>query len=78
MELVGEFNPYNGVASENCKVFLAHRLQATIAKPDDTEEFELVFCSPGEMDAMISEKTIWDGMTLAAWMLARRDVLERL
>ena len=76
MENVGEFNPYNGVTSEICKIFLARRLQLTVAKPDDTEEFELVFCSPEEIDVMISEKIIWDGMTLAAWMLSRQHVLE--
>jgi len=77
MERIGEFNPYNGVTSEICKVYLAHGLQPTVAKPDETEEFELVFCTPEEMEMKISERIIWDGMTLAAWTLARHYVFER-
>ena len=43
-----------------------------------TEEFELVFCTPDEIEDMIRKNQIWDGMTLAAWMLARHEMLERL
>ena len=75
---VGRFNPYNGVTDEMCRVFIADRLQPAAAKPDATEEFELLYCSAREVDAMIRKKTIWDGMTLAAWMLARDEVLEIL
>ncbi len=78
MEFIGEFNPYNGVTSEICMVFFAYQLQITIAKPDETEEFEVVHCTPEEMEAMIREKKIWDGMTLAAWMLSRHNVLKRI
>jgi len=75
LESVGEFNPYNGVTNEICRVFIARRLQASRAKPDDTEEFELIRCSPEEVDAMIREQTVWDGMTLAAWTLTRGNVM---
>ena len=78
LEFIGEFNPYNGVTSEICMVFFAYHLQITIAKPDETEEFEVVHCTPEEMEAMIREKKIWDGMTLAAWMLSRHNVLKRI
>jgi ADP-ribose diphosphatase len=71
MEELGEFNPYNGVTDEICKVFLARGLQITTAKPDETEEFELLIRSADEIEAMIRDNTIWDGMTLSAWMLAR-------
>ena len=77
LEFIGEFNPYNGVTSEICRIFFAHQLQPAVTEPDETEEFELVYCTPEEMDAMIREKTIWDGMTLAAWMLSRYDVFKR-
>ncbi len=52
MEFIGEFNPYNGVTSEICMVYFAYQLQITNAKPDETEEFEVVHCTPEEMEAI--------------------------
>ncbi len=78
MREIGRFNPYNGVTNEICKVFLAGDLQQAVARPDATEEFEILRCAVGEIEDMIRKNKIWDGMTLAAWMLARHDVLERL
>jgi ADP-ribose pyrophosphatase len=77
LEVIGEFNPYNGVTTEICTVFVAGQLKPGDAKKDPTEEFEVVYCSPEDMDRMIRDKSIWDGMTLAAWMLARDEVFER-
>jgi len=77
MQVIGEFNPYNGVTTEFCTVFVASQLKRSDAKCDDTEEFELVYCSPEDVGRMIRAKSIWDGMTLAAWMLARHEVFER-
>ena len=71
MEMAGEFNPYNGVTDEICKVFVARALMQSSAKPDATEEFEILRLHPEEIDAMIARGEIWDGMTLAAWMLVR-------
>ena len=72
----GSFNPYNGVTSEICQVFPAHEPQAAPDDPDDTEELELVYRTPDELEVMIRERAIWDGMTLAAWMLTRHLILE--
>ncbi|UCG58514.1 MAG: NUDIX hydrolase [Phycisphaerales bacterium] len=72
---IGRFNPYNGVTDEFCAVFVADRLRSATAKPDVTEEFELVYCTARQLDDMVRDKVIWDGMTLAAWMLARHEVL---
>ena len=78
LELAGEFNPYNGVTSEICRVFIASKLEVFGAKPDDTEEFELMYLTPEEIDVLIRQRNIWDGMTLAAWILAREDVFKRV
>jgi len=75
---IGRFNPYNGVTNEICKVFLANDLQQVVAKPDATEEFEILRRTPEEIEDMIRKNVIWDGMTLAAWTLAHHEVLERL
>jgi ADP-ribose pyrophosphatase len=71
---IGEFNPYNGVAREICRVFLATGLSATAAHPDETEEFEIVPLLPREIDDRIADGTIWDGMTMAAWAIGRGRV----
>ena len=75
LEAAGDFNPYNGVTDEICRVFIARDLEKTAAKPDATEEFELRILAPAEIDRAIAYNTIWDGMTLAAWMLARASVV---
>ena len=70
-EEAGEFNPYNGVSNELCRVFVAKQLVAVPSKPDETEEFEVLLLKPGEVDARIADGTIWDGMTIASWMKVR-------
>ena len=74
LEEVGAFNPYNGVTDEMCRVYVATGLRPVEARPDETEEFERVALTPSEVEAMIDDGTIWDGMTLATWMLARKRV----
>jgi ADP-ribose pyrophosphatase len=67
----GEFNPFNGVTDEICKVFIARQLEFRSLNPDATEEFEILALHPHEIDAMIQRGKIWDGMSLAAWILVR-------
>jgi len=71
---VGEFNPYNGVTDELCRVFIAKDLCQVLPTPDDTEEFEILFLMPDEVDARIAAGTIWDGMTIAAWNIAKSRI----
>lgn len=71
MEPAGEFNPYNGVTDEICRVYLARGLSPAAARPDPTEEFEVLHIPPLELQQRIGRGEIWDGMTLAAWSLIR-------
>lgn len=68
---LGAFVPFNGVCDEICRVFAARDLHPADATPDETEEFEQLLLTPHEVDGMIRNGTIWDGMTLAAWCMAR-------
>lgn len=70
-EQVGEFNPYNGVTDETCRVYIARGLSVHQASPDETEEFELIRLSAAEIDSRIKSGEVWDGMSIAAWMLCR-------
>jgi len=66
---IGEFNPYNGVTSENCRVYLAEGLTNTYSKPDAGEEFSIIKLNERQIDSFIKSGEIWDGMTIAAWYL---------
>lgn len=68
---VGTFNPFNGVTNEMCRVYIARGLRLSDRRPDETEEFELLRCTPDEVDALITAGTIWDGMSLAAWCIVK-------
>ncbi len=74
LELAGSFNPYNGVTDEFCRVYIAHDLHFAGAMPDETEEFELLTLGPAEIDGRIADGTVWDGMTIAAWCIASRQL----
>lgn len=71
LRCVGEYDPYNGVTDEICKVYLARGLLPVVARSDETEEFEQVLLSPEEFEHAIRSGLVWDGMTLAAWSIAR-------
>lgn len=75
-ELIGELNPYNGVTDEICRVYLARGLERVSRKPDITEEFEEMHLTPRELDIKIERGELWDGMTLAAWALARNRLIK--
>jgi ADP-ribose pyrophosphatase len=68
---IGEFNPYNGVTDEMCRVYVARDLRFVGGTPDETEEFELVRATPAEIESNIGTGGIWDGMTIAAWGIAK-------
>lgn len=74
LSYVAEFNPYNGVTNEMCKVFIAWNLLKTKSIPDETEEFEILYKTKKEIDELIDTNKIWDGMTIAAWGLVRNKI----
>ncbi|HUI30694.1 MAG TPA: NUDIX hydrolase [Candidatus Acidoferrales bacterium] len=75
-KFVGEFNPFNGATDEIATVYLASGLSRIEKEKDASEEFEVIKMTIPEFQAAIDGKEIWDGMTLAAWMLARPAVLD--
>lgn len=69
---IGEFEPYIGTAKDTSHVFLANEISGKSAPTlDETEDIEVIFRRPDEIDRMIHSGEIWHGQTLAAWMLAR-------
>jgi len=74
----GYFNPYNGIADEICHVFIARNLEPSDSETkDDSEEFELVELTPDEIDEKILSNEIYDGMTMAAWAIAKNHLTNK-
>ena len=75
IEPAGAFNPCNGLLDEMCRVYIARNLRYIGARPDETECFELVRLKIEELDSSIRDGRIWDGMTMAAWAIAKPKIL---
>lgn len=73
---VGEYNPFNGITDEIARVYFASGLHEAEKEKDASEEFEIVRMTVSEFQTAINSGQIWDGMTLAAWILARPTVLD--
>lgn len=71
---IGEFNPCNGVTNEICSVYTAKNLEYKGAKPEESEEIELVFMTVDEVKKAIVDGTLWDGMTLASWSIYSNQI----
>jgi ADP-ribose pyrophosphatase len=77
LAVAGEFNPYNGVTDEICRIFLAQRLEQVGDAPEETEEFERVILTPPEIDEEIRSGRMWDGMSIAGWAIVRSRFASR-
>lgn len=75
LEKAGDFSPYTGASDEICTVFIARGLSPAPLKADVTEEFELVEKTYSEIESLIESNFIWDGLSLAAWVLAKKHLI---
>lgn len=66
---IGSFNPFNGASDEICQVYVAKGLKKVGAKPEASEEFEEVELTEHEVEASMRSGELWDGMSIAAFML---------
>ncbi len=69
LELIGAFNPFNGVTDEICYVYSAKNIIFNIAKPDESEEIVLLEKGADEIIELIEKGTIYDGMTITAFTM---------
>jgi ADP-ribose pyrophosphatase len=68
----GQFAPYTGASDEICHVFIASNIFHDPLQSDITEEFELIEKSFDEIEKMISDNIIWDGLTICAWTISKK------
>lgn len=74
---VGEFQPANGLFKDKTHVYIAQIDQCGKQQLDDSEEIEVMYRRPDEIDHMIRKNEIWDGQTLATWALAHHYFLHK-
>lgn len=73
--LVGEFEPSKGLIKDRMHIFIAQVGEQGNAKPDATEDIEIIARYPDEVEVMIRHNDIWDGETMAAWSLVRHQFI---
>jgi ADP-ribose pyrophosphatase len=78
MILIGRFNPFNGATDEICEVYVARKLKKVGARPEASEEFEEHELSVNEIESLIKGGELWDGMSIAAFLLYKLNVLDKV
>lgn len=74
---VASYEPMNGYFINPMHVFVAYEASKTGTQNlDPDESIEVIERRIDEFDEMIRRGQIWDGKTLAAWALAREQVLK--
>jgi ADP-ribose pyrophosphatase len=74
---VGTFEPANGLLRDTTHVFVAHVVGQGDQQLDDTEDIEILYRRPDEIEDMVRRGDIWDGQTLATWAMVRHRFLEK-
>jgi ADP-ribose pyrophosphatase len=77
LEFLGEFNPFNGVTNEICKVYLASDLSESIQKPNESEDIKVIKCTLDDINNWIISNKIWDGMSIAAYIMFYLKYIQR-
>lgn len=66
---IGRFNPFNGATDEICEIYVATGLTKVGASPEASEEFEEYELSVEEIEQLIKDGELWDGMSIVALAL---------
>ena len=74
---IGEFEGLNDMAKDMCHVFLAYVTEQGVQQLDDTEEIEILYRRPDEVDQMVRKNEIWDGQSLASWAMVHHHFLHK-
>lgn len=75
---IGSFEPSNGFIKDLVHVYIANVDGQKEQQLDNTEEIEIIYRHPYEIEEMAERGDIWDGQTLAAWCVARRSLLKKI
>lgn len=73
---LGVLQPANGYTKDMSHIFITNVIEQQEQHLDDTEDIEVIFRWPDEIDEMIRHNDIWDGQTMATWAMTRHRFLE--
>ena len=74
---VGTFEPSNSKTKSEAHIYIAQLDEEQGDQQlDPTEDIEILYRRPDELDDMIRRGDIWDGPTLAVWAMVRHRFLE--
>lgn len=76
IEHVGDIEISPGMTTMVASMFVASELEPVESERDETEEFDLFWLTPAEIDEMIADHRIKNAWTISAWVLAKPKVLE--
>lgn len=77
LQFISTIYPFPGLVKEAQHIYLATGLQeATEVHQDETEEFELIYATPEDVEQFIATGEMTDGWALGAWAVARSHVLQ--
>jgi len=74
---VGIIEPSPAEIKNPGHIFLAQAYGQKEAHPNDTEQIEVLYRRPDEIDEMIKRNDIWDGPTIATWAMVRHHFLDK-
>jgi ADP-ribose pyrophosphatase len=72
---MGVFEPANGMVKDTVHVFLAKVSGQQAQKLDDTEDIEILYRNPEDIDRMVKNNEIFCGSTMAVWAMVRNYFL---
>jgi ADP-ribose pyrophosphatase len=70
---IGTFQPAPGFVRNQMHVFVAEVSEQREQQLEDTEDIEVIYRRPDEIDDMIKNHDIFDGVTLATWAMVRNN-----
>lgn len=74
---VGTFEPSNGSMKNEAHIYIAHLNESQgVQMLESTEDIEVLYRRPDELEDMIRRGDIWDGPTLAVWALVRHRFID--
>ena len=72
---IGEFEPSTGLLKDKVHLFMCDVVEQRDAQNDETEQIEVIYRRPEEIEEMIMRNDIWDGQSIAAWAMVRHHLL---
>lgn len=75
---IGVIQGCNGLFKDKGHIFLAYTTDQQAQQLDQSEDIEVLYRRPDEVDEMVRKNEIWCGQTLATWSLVHHIFLHKI